>query len=486
MKRIIDCKMWNVPVRCIALCACVLLAVSCGNSAEDESKNVKPAEDADKLTEYGTPSVTFESFGTDSGVMLQAFTWESHKQGGTWWNTIEQQAESIKQSFEYVWLAPCTDSLSENGYLPRELNVFDSKYGTESDLRAALNALAPAKPIADIVINHRVGTTSWGDFTNPDWDVVKGSDYRAICSDDEGYENELSVMGAVPPSMRGAKDTGDGYNSGRDIDHTNTTVQQGIVTWMKSLKDMGFAGWRYDYVRGFDGKYVGYYNAETDAAFSVGELWPDNYSVSGWTQKFEAWVNATSQELNGTVGKASRVFDFTLKGVFNEVFGRSSGAKNSNYGKLADENIFFRKQPNSAVTFVENHDTASTQKHWPQDKNDLGTAYAFILTHPGVPCVSAEHYFTSGTSDCISGKTVPGTTMTYKNHIDYLIALRNQCGIQSDSKLEVLKAESSLYAAKIIGDTASVVVAVGEDPASYSAPEGFSPLYSGTNWQIWK
>lgn len=181
-----------------------------------------------------------------------------------------------------------------------------------------------------------------------------------------------------------------------------------------------------------------------------------------------------------------RVFDFTLKGVFNEVFGRSSGAKNSNYGKLADENIFFRKQPNSAVTFVENHDTASTQKHWPQDKNDLGTAYAFILTHPGVPCVSAEHYFTSGTSDCIGGKTVPGTTMTYKNHIDYLIALRNQCGIQSDSKLEVLKAESFLYAAKIIGDTASVVVAVGEAPASYSAPEGFSPLYSGTNWQIWK
>ena len=53
------------------------------------------------------------------------------------------------------------------------------------------------------------------------------------------------------------------------------------------LKRVGFVGWRYDYVRGFDGKYVGYYNAMTDAAFSVGENWPDNDFVS----KINNWIN---------------------------------------------------------------------------------------------------------------------------------------------------------------------------------------------------
>ena len=41
--------------------------------------------------------------------------------------------------------------------------------------------------IADIVVNHRAGSTCWADFKNPDWGVVMGSNYKVICSDDEGF-----------------------------------------------------------------------------------------------------------------------------------------------------------------------------------------------------------------------------------------------------------------------------------------------------------
>ena len=101
--------------------------------------------------------------------MLQAYNWNSCKLGKSWWKTVKSNSSMIKDKFEYVWFPPVSDSGSDNGYLPRQLNDLNSAYGSASDLIAAINSVKSeyTKPIADIVINHRVGTTSWGDFTNP-------------------------------------------------------------------------------------------------------------------------------------------------------------------------------------------------------------------------------------------------------------------------------------------------------------------------------
>ena len=48
--------------------------------------------------------------------------------------------------------------------------------------------------------------------------------------------------------------------------------------------------------------------------------------------------------------------------------------------------------PTKAITFVENHDTGSTQQHWPFPGDRLGEGYAYILTHPGVPCIFVEDW----------------------------------------------------------------------------------------------
>ncbi len=317
---------------------------------------------------------------SDSGVMLQGFTWSSapradKTQQGKWYNIVTARANDIKDTFEYLWCPPPSDSNGDapEGYAPKMLNILSNAYGTESEQKAMINAIKPTKAIADIVINHRAGTTNWADFTNPSWT----DDYYSICSDDECFSNSNSPIKGN--ANHGAADTGEGYGSFRDIDHTNTAVQNGIVTWMNDvLKAAGYVGWRYDYVKGYDAKYVGLYNKRTNAAFSVGEHWPtDGYNASNpaaWGNQFKTWIDRTEAD----DGQRSRLFDFTLKGALNTVFGYTSGSSTTNgsgkYSLLADSANLCISQPADAVTFVDNHDTGSTQGHWALQKDAIGAA----------------------------------------------------------------------------------------------------------------
>ena len=49
--------------------------------------------------------------------------------------------------------------------------------------------------------------------------------------------------------------------------------------------------------------------------------------------------------------------------------------------------------PSRAVTFLENHDTGSSQAHWPFPAHALEQGYAYILTHPGTPAIFWDHMF---------------------------------------------------------------------------------------------
>ena len=52
--------------------------------------------------------------------------------------------------------------------------------------------------------------------------------------------------------------------------------------------------------------------------------------------------------------------------------------------------------PSRAVTFIENHDTGSTLNHWPFPSAHLEEGYAYLLMHPGTPCVFYDHFFDTG------------------------------------------------------------------------------------------
>ncbi len=475
-----------------------------GAFALTETTTVKAIAICDGYNNSSVASKPFSKKGevvesSKSGVMLQGFNWDSAPRGngynaenpspywGRWYNVVANNASAISDTFDYLWCPPpsMTDTASSEGYAPTQLNNLNNCYGTETELKAMINAISPTKAIADIVINHRAGTTSWGDFTNPSW----CDDYYAICSDDEGFSSSGSPM--YNSAKKGNSDTGEGYSAYRDLDHTNTAVQQGIIDWMNNvLKPAGFVGWRYDYVKGFGGKYVGMYNRESSAEFSVGEHWPSgNYSASSWGPEIKSWISSTASEN----GQRSRAFDFALKGAMNTVFGNNaSGVSNSNYALLADSSNLYISQPEDAVTFVDNHDTGSTQKHWYLDPNDVGTAYALILTHPGYPCVAWQHYFTyaesgstgtDGGAQYLAGNTVAGTSNTLRQHIDKLIQIRKDLGIEYDSTSTTLSATNSVYAAKIVGTNGTLVVVIG---GSYTPTGDYGRIYKGTNFTIWQ
>ena len=463
-------------------------------------------------------------------VLLQGFDWssnfhdryygDSYSENGVmgtsnssapsgskdWYDVVKANADYIKGAFEYVWFPPATDSGSDNGYMPRKLNVLTSFYGTETELKSSISSLSPAKAICDVVINHRVGTSNWGTFTEPAF----CADYYAICSDDEGFSDSSSEMYNSDKRNMADLDTGEGYSSARDLNHINWDVQDGIVTWMTDkLKACGFVGWRYDYVKGFNGRYVGYYNAQTSAQFSVGEHWPtdgfDYTNPAAWSDQFEAWVDATSSTTNAIDSRTytpsgSRVFDFVTKGMLNTVFGyNGTGIANSNYNLLANEYCGYKKMPESAVTFVDNHDTGSTQVLWYLDPDDVGTAYAFILTHPGYPCVAWQHYFTAAesydttvsgnASQYIGGNTVPGTSLTYREFIYSLIKLRAEVGITDSSTVSVWdETGTSMYLAQVTGTNGTLVVNIGGayDMTSNASADSYELAASGTNFKIWK
>ena len=155
--------------------------------------------------------------------------------------------------------------------------------------------------------------------------------------------------------------------------------------------------------------------------------------------------------------------------------------------------------PESVVTFVDNHDTGSTQALWYLDPDDVGTAYAFILTHPGYPCVAWQHYFTAAesydttisvnASQYIGGNTVPGTSLTYREFIYSLIKLRAEVGITDSSIVSVWdETDSSMYLAQVTGTNGTLVVNIGAeyDMSANANAASYKLAASGTNFKIWK
>ena len=101
--------------------------------------------------------------------MLQAFYWNSH--GQTKWSQLSSQASEIAGSFDLVWLPPASAAegggSSNMGYHPYQWNNLSSSWGNRSELTTLINNLhnGGCKVIADIVVNHRAGTSAKGDFS---------------------------------------------------------------------------------------------------------------------------------------------------------------------------------------------------------------------------------------------------------------------------------------------------------------------------------
>jgi len=200
----------------------------------------------------------YEIQAQDEDIMFQAFDWNVQNQptGQTWYNVITQNRNIIKDAgIDLIWMPPPSNSAAPQGYLPRELFDFNTAYGTEAQLRNLINQYhaLDMKVISDIVINHRVGTNDAVNFTNPAWPTFY------ITADDEGrnfvnFPVEFSINGDFVPGFDLKADGSNGtFAAARDLDHKNPAVRASIKEWMNFLRnDIGFDGWRYDFVHGYD------------------------------------------------------------------------------------------------------------------------------------------------------------------------------------------------------------------------------------------
>lgn len=331
-------------------------------------------------------------------ILLQGFHWDSiqvRKDDLTpgWYRIIQENASRIRNAgFTLVWFPPPTDSVEGHGYEPRKLDILNCDYGSEDELRESIAKLSPVRAVADIVINHRSGTSGTGDFTEPSW------------------PSSTIVIGDENPG-RGSMNTDSGEHApfSRDLDHRNSIVSNGISEWMNSLKSrVGFVGWRYDFVKGYAGWAIELYNGRTLPEFSVGEFF--DYDINAVI----GWIDSTHP--NPTF--RSTAFDFPLRNALYQAV----AWKNFHWLKYLDRAPgLIGLWSDKAVTFLENHDTEEVRggQYSPPfpGGEQMVQGYAYLLTHPGIPSVYWKDIFDSGNF--------------LENSITNLIQIRKMYGIHS-------------------------------------------------------
>ena len=408
-------------------------------------------------------------------IMFQSFGWDEFAQtrvsneGGLYEFYNARTGVLKANGVDMIWLPPASASSGGVGYFPTEwFNFSKTSWGTEAQLRKMLTNMNSrgVYPIADVVVNHRNGTTGWTDFTNPTWGC------ETICSNDDAAS--ASYVGCRPS---GAADTGEEFKGSRDLDHTNLTVQNGVKDFLSRLKALGFKGWRWDVAKGFAPVYFGKYIQASQPYYSVGENWDRNAT------KLKNWIDGTYAGGINSSTTVSGAFDFStyyaLSGAlktnnFTNLKNSFTGAMNGLAGQIG--------YAEKAVTFVDNHDTfVKTEAIL---GNNIPKAYAYILTHPGIPCVFAPHYY--GGSYTKDG--VPITYSNYSTIINKLMIARKTAGIDAYSHITIDKAESGLYAAYIKkrnSDTDPVIaMKIGSNSWSPFGT-GWVSVASGTDYEVW-
>lgn len=397
-----------------------------------------------------------------SGVMLQGFSWDSYDYSQ--WSVLEKQADDMKGFIDLVWLpqsGKCIETTKVMGYMPYYYFNQNSSFGTEAELRSLIAKFKANDigAIADVVVNHR-NTDGWYAFPA---ETYKGVTYQMlstdICkNDDRGSTATQAKKDGV--SLSNNYDEGTDFGGCRDIDHKSENVQKIIKAYLKFLKeDIGYTGFRYDMVKGFDGSHVADYNDATGVEYSVGEYWDGN-------DKIESWINRTN--------KKSAAFNFQFRyNVRDAVNGAANGkvTTSSDWSKLnSNDNLMhdanYRRY---AVTFVENHDTQKRSESEQNDplRKDTIAANAYMLAMPGTPCVFQPHW------------------RAYKQEIKSMIEARKLAGITNMSNYTNKMAQTACFANETTGDKAKLIVVVGNNTKAYTPGADYTQILEGYHYRYY-
>lgn len=355
--------------------------------------------------------------------MLQAFEW--YLPVGGHWNRLRESAANLANTgFTTLWLPPAYKGQAGDqdvgygvydtydlGEFPQKGTVA-TKYGTKDEYLAAVKALQNAglNVFADIVLNHRMGAdasedvpadvvrsdqrdqlignerevTAWTKFTFPgrngkysrfQW---SWRDFNGVDWDDRNKENAVYRFRGKGWNETVDKENGNfDYLMGANLDMSSAEVQLELKRWGRWYLDFtGVDGFRLDAVKhirfSFFQEWLQYLRESSGQSLpAVGEYWSPDLS--------------RLQHYLDECGRCTTLFDVPLHFKFFEA---SQAGGNYDMGSLR-ENTLCGVEPDSAVTFVDNHDTQPGQalQSWVQGWFKP-LAYSLILLQGGgIPCV---------------------------------------------------------------------------------------------------
>lgn len=337
------------------------------------------------------------------GVLMQAFYWDCPKEDGqqfTWWNYVATKLDELeKAGITALWLPPAGKAANIGGmsmgydvYDYYDLGSFAQKcvdankeevrtwFGSKDELKSLLCRAheRKLKVYADLVLNHNNGADA--EEFNP---ILQEERWTLFRPASKLFTRDWSCFNPSPyPNLSPAV-----FGNMPDLCHTNPRVMTGILNhakWM--IEEIGFDGFRYDFVKGFGGWIVRaihdrQYRRDDNVVdiYGVGECWDGDGFIDSWLDSVNSWaVNRLG------------AFDFPLRYRLKDLCDQPGFSLR----RLAEGGVLAKDRPFEAVTFVDNHDFREGAT--PEVVNDKMLAYAYILTHEGYPCLYWKDWFRYG------------------------------------------------------------------------------------------
>lgn len=404
----------------------VFLGFTSCSSEDDSGEIVDPTDDVviEPTPDPDPQALDLSEYDNGSRVMMQAFYWDVEPRFEWWTNLTEKVPGWADAGIDRLWIPVATKGQSGGysmGYDVSDYYDFgnyeqhgtvETRFGSREELETFISTAHDndVEVIADIVINHNSGG---GLEYNP----YREKETYTLFDEEHGNASGMFNRNYEDfyPNSVSDYDPGSLFYAETNLDHNRERVQNwlwkdenSVAKYYKNV--MGFDGWRFDYVLGFEPWVVKAWLDEV-GGFSVAELWDGRASV------LENYVEETG----------SGAFDFAAFYKLEESLDRFEDLTN-----LTGE-MLWQTYPEKSITFTANHDT---EKDSNEDNNiersNKMKAYSFILTHPGYPSVFYLDY----------------EDEEFKEEIQNLISIHNSL---ATGELEVLHVDNDEYVMKRSG-----------------------------------
>jgi len=369
----------------------------------------------------------------ENQTLMQYFEWYLPDDGQHWNRLAEDAPNLAAKGIRKVWMPPAFKGTGSNDvgygvYDLFDLGEFDqkgtvrTKYGLKEEYLRAIEALSQngIEAIADVVLNHKAAADykerftvvevdpndrneeisepfeieAWMHFAFPGrkkayndfewhWYHFTGTDYDAknnksgiflIQGDNKGWADDELV-----DNENGNYD----YLMYADIDFKHPEVIQNLYDWAHwFIESTGVHGFRLDAVKHIDSFFM------KNSIRDITEKYGDDFYVFG-----EFW-NSDEKANNDYLENIDYRFDLVDVKLHHNLFDASKSGADYDLRTIFDQTLA-KNHPESAVTFVDNHDTQrgqaleSTVEEWFKP-----AAYALILLREaGLPCVFYGDYY---------------------------------------------------------------------------------------------